>query len=107
QPPAAMEWLPDGDVITQRNSNYFCSISYGPQTNGSAAKIMAIIDPAPISVPTNNYLTTPREPGIIGLGALGYPTSGGLVSLVTNGSGFTAELHLTNGSLGTTEVYLN
>jgi hypothetical protein len=106
-PPTSFEWLPGVDVIVQRASNYYCSISYGPQTNGSASKIMAIIDPAFISVPANTYLTTPREPGIIGLGALGYPTSGALVSLITNATGFTAELHLTNGSFGTTEVYIN
>ena len=106
-PATAFEWLPDVALITHRNTNYFCSISYGPQTNGSAAKIMAIIDPPPVSVPTNTYLTTPREPGIIGLGAMGYPTSGGLVSLTTNASGFTAELRLTNGTAGTTEVYVS
>jgi hypothetical protein len=106
-PPTAFEWLPDVDVIAQRNSDYFFSISYGPQTNGSPSKIMAMIDPAPVSVPANTYLTTPREPGIIGLGSLGYPTSGGLVNLTTNANGFTAELHLTNGALGTTEVYIN
>ena len=106
-PPASFEWLPDVDIIVQRCSNYYCSISYGPQTNGSPSKIMAMIDPPYISVPTNVYFTTPREPGIIGLGAMGYPTSGGLVSLATNAIGFTAELHLINGSAGTTEVYIN
>ncbi len=106
-PPVSLEWLPDVDVIAQRGSNYYCSISYGPQTNGSPAKIMAMIDPPEVSVPGNVYLTTPRQPGIIGLGAMGYPTSGGLVSLVTNAGGFLAELRLTNGSLGTTEVYIN
>jgi len=106
-PLVSFEWLPDVDVIAQRGSNYYCSVSYGPQTNGSASKIMAIIDPPYVSVPGNTYMTTPREPGIIGLGAMGYPTSGGLVSLMSNASGFTAELHLTNGSLGTTEVYIN
>jgi len=106
-PPSSFEWLPDVAIIASRNTNYYCSICYGPQTNGSAAKIMAMIDPVFISVPTNTYLTTPREAGIIGLGGMGYPTSGGLVSLVTNATGFTAELHLTNGALGTTEVYIN
>jgi hypothetical protein len=106
-PPVSFEWLPDVDVIVQRNSNYYCSVSYGPDTNGYAAKIMAIIDPPCVSVPGSTYMTTPREPGIIGLGAMGYPTSGGLVSLVSNASGFTAELRLTNGALGTTEVYIN
>ncbi|HEX4123027.1 MAG TPA: discoidin domain-containing protein [Verrucomicrobiae bacterium] len=106
-PPVSFEWLPDVDIIVQRCSNYYCSISYGPQTNGSPSKIMAMIDPPFISVPSNVYFTTPREPGIIGLGSMGYPTSGGVVSLVTNAGGFTAELRLTNGSVGTTEVYMN
>jgi len=106
-PPASFAWLPDVAIIVQRNTNYYFSISYGPQTNGSPSKIMAIMNVPALSVPTNAYFATPRCPGILGLGALGSPTTAGLVSLATNASGFTAELTLTNGASGTTEVYLN
>jgi hypothetical protein len=111
-PPAAFEHLPDVGIITCRGSFGFVSICYGPQTNGSGARIMALIEP-PVSaggMPTNVYLTTPRLPGIIGLGALGTPTAARLVSLTLppgGTNGFQAELQLTNGGNGTTEVYVN
>jgi hypothetical protein len=44
---------------------------------------------------------------VLGLGALGNPTGARLVSLTTNGNTFTAELQLTNGTKGTTEVYVD
>src|SRR5262249_53098454 len=44
-------------------------------------------------------------PGLIGVGALGNPTGARLVSLTTNANGFQAELQITNGANGTTEVY--
>ena len=43
----------------------------------------------------------------MGLGILGTPTDARLVSLTTNSGGFEAELELTNGANGTTEVYVN
>lgn len=106
-PPAAFEWLSDVAILVHRNTNYYFSISYGPQTNGSSAKIMAIMNVPALAVPTNAYFATPRCPGILGLGALGSPTAATLVSLVTNLNGFTAELKLTHGANGTTEVYVN
>ena len=106
-PANAFEHLPDVGIIAQRGSFGFASICYGPQTNGSSPRIMAFIEPPALSVPTNAFVATPLQPGIIGLGALGNPTGGRLVSLATNDNGFQAELQLTNGLNGTTEVYVN
>jgi hypothetical protein len=103
----ALENLTDVAVLTCRGTNGFVSISYGPQTNGSAARIMAVIEPPAAGFPSNTIVTTPRLPGIIGLGAMGTPTGGRLVNIVTNGNGFRAELQLTNGANGTTEIYFN
>ncbi|MEI6076441.1 MAG: discoidin domain-containing protein [Verrucomicrobiota bacterium] len=104
-PAPALANLPDVAVLTCRGTNGFVSLSYGPQTNGASARIMAAIEPPAAGFPSNTIVTTPRLPGIIGLGALGSPTGGRLVALTTNGSGFSAELQLTNGINGTTEVY--
>jgi hypothetical protein len=86
-------------ILSQRGPAGFCSLSYGP-------KIMALVEAPASSVPTNAYITTPRQPGIIGLGALGNPTAAQLVNLTTNGGGFEAQLQLTHGSNGTTQVYV-
>jgi hypothetical protein len=106
-PGPAFKHLPDVGVITHRGTNGFVSISYGPQTNGSSPRIMAVIEaPVPAGgMPTNVFVATPLLPGVIGLGALGNPTGARLVSVSTNASAFDAELQLTNGALGTTEVY--
>jgi hypothetical protein len=106
-PSPAFEHLPDVGIVVQRGPVGFVGLCYGPQTNGSPARIMAIIEPPAPAVPTNTYVTTPRLPGIIGLGALGNPTGARLVSLISNANGFQAELRLTNGANGTTEVYVN
>ena len=106
-PTQALENLTDVAVLTCRGTNGFVSISYGPQTNGTSARIMAVIEPPAAGFPSNTIVTTPRLPGIIGLGAMGSPTGGRLVNLTTNGNGFNAELQLTNGVNGTTEVYFN
>ena len=106
-PTRALENLTDVAVLTCRGPNGFITISYGPQTNGSPARIMATIEPVCAGFPSNTIVTTPRLPGIIGLGAMGSPTGGRLVSLITNANGFIAELQLTNGANGTTEVYFN
>ena len=103
----SFEHLPNVGIIAQRGPFGFVSVCYGPQTNGSTARIMAVIEPPAVSVPTNAFLTTPRLPGIIGLGALGNPTAAQLISLVTNTHGFEAELQLQNGANGMTEVYVN
>ncbi len=103
----SLDNLTDVAVLSCRGSNGFVSISYGPQTNGSPARIMAVIEPQSAGFPSNTFVTTPRLPGIIGLGAMGAPTGGQLVNLTTNGNGFTAELRLTNGVNGITEVYFN
>jgi len=105
-PAPAFKSMPDTAIITARGTNGFVSISYGPQTNGSAARILATIEPLLGSFPADTFVTTPLLPGIIGLGAMGTPTGGRLVSLTTNvAGGFRAELQLTNGVNGTTEVY--
>jgi len=107
-PPApALENLTDVAVLTCRGANGFVSISYGPQTNGSGSRIMAVIEPPAAGFPSNTIVTTPRLPGIIGLSALGSPTGGRLVNLTINGAGFIAEFQLTNGVKGTTEIYFN
>jgi hypothetical protein len=99
--------MPTVGVIEQRGANGFFSICYGPQTHGGAAKIMAVIEAPTTSFPKDVYTVTPRVPGVLGLGALGTPTKGRLVSLVTNGNAFTAQLQLTHGTNGTTEVYVD
>jgi hypothetical protein len=91
--------FPDVRILVQRGPSGFVSLSYGP-------KIMALVEPPARSVPTNAFITTPRLPGIIGLGALGNPTSAQLVRLVTNGNDFEAELTVVNGANGTTDVYV-
>lgn len=107
-PTNCLQNLTDVAVITARGTNGFVSLSYGPQTNGSTARIMAVIEPLVTSFPANTIVSTPRLPGIIGLGAMGSPTGGRLVRLTTNSAGgFFAELQLTNGTSGTTEVYFN
>jgi len=99
-PGAAFEHLSTVNIIAQRGPFGFASLSYGPN-------IMALIEPPALSVPTNAYITTPRLPGILGLGVLGNPTGARLVSLTTNSGGFEAQLELTNGTNGTTQVYVN
>ena len=99
-PGPTFEYLSDVKIIAQRGPSGFASLSYGP-------RIMAVIEPPAVSVPTNVYVTTPRQPGLIGLGALGNPTAAQLVNLTTNADGFQAELQLTNGANGTTEVYMS
>ena len=106
-PGAAFEHLPDVGVIAQRGPFGTVGICYGPQTNGNPPRIMAFIEPRAAAVPGDPFVTTPRLPGIIGLGALGNPTAARLVSLATNPDGFQAELQLINGDHGTTEVYFD
>jgi hypothetical protein len=104
-PPPIFKHLPDVGVMVHRSAYAFTSLSYGPRTNGSGARIMAMIEPAVGSFPSNVFLASPLLPGGIGMGALGNPTGARLVSLITNATGFQAELQLTNGANGTTEVY--
>ena len=66
-----------------------------------------MIEAAPISVPTNAYVTTPALPGVFGVGPLGNPTAASLVSFATNAVGFTAELLVQNGANGSTRVYVS
>lgn len=107
-PAPGFKHFPDVDIIMQRSPYGFTSISYGPQTNGSSPRIMAMVEaPSPASFPTNVFVASPLEPGVIGFGALGSPTAARLVSLATNSNGFQAELQVTNGSKGTTEVYFD
>lgn len=91
----------DVGLIEQRGAAGYFSLSfYGSQ-------VMGIIAPPAISIPSNCFLVTPKLPGVIGLGALGNPTGAKLVSFATNVvGGFDAELQVTNGLQGTTEVYV-
>jgi hypothetical protein len=98
--------MPDVGIIEQHGANGYCSVSYGPQTAGSAPHVMAVIEAPTKQFSNSVYTVTPRCPGVMGLGAMGTPTAGRLVSLTTNGNTFQAELQLTNGANGTTEVYI-
>jgi hypothetical protein len=100
-PPPVLVHYPDVKLIIQRGESGFLSLSYG-------AKIMALIEPAAQSIPTNVFVTTPRVPSILGLGALGNPTAAQLVNFATNANatGFDAELLLQHGSSGATAVYV-
>ena len=89
----------DVQVIHQRSVFGTFSISY----NG--ARTMANVEPAALSVPTNAFISSPRLPGILGLGALGDPASATVISYTTNMDGFNAEIKITS-SLGTTEEYI-
>jgi hypothetical protein len=89
----------DVQVIHQRSAFATFSISF----NG--ARVMANVEPVALSVPTNAFISSPRLPGILGLGALGDPSSATVVSYATNATGFNAELKITS-SLGTTEEYV-
>lgn len=90
----------DVKVIHQRSAFGTFSISY------NNSRIMAMIEPAALSTPTNAFISSPKLPGILGLGALGNPTAAQLINFSANAAGFAAEIKLTHGSLGTTEVYL-
>jgi hypothetical protein len=106
-PRPALLHMPDVGVIEQRGANGYFSICYGPQTNGGKTRINAMLEAPTTCFPNDVYTVTPRVPGVIGLGALGNPTAARLVNLTTNGNTFTAELQLTNGNNGTTEVYVD
>jgi hypothetical protein len=90
----------DVQVIQQRSQFGTFSISW----NG--ARVMANVEPVAFSVPTNAFISSPRLPGVIGLGALGNPTGATVVSYTTNATGFSTEIKITS-SLGTTEEYIN
>jgi len=106
-PPPVFKHLPDVDIIVHRSAYGFTSLCYGPQTNGGSARIMAMIEAPVASFPSNVFVASPILPGVIGMGALGNPTGARLVSLTTNANGFQAELQVTNGVNGSTEVYFN
>lgn len=89
----------DVQVIHQRSASGTFSISY----NG--ARVLANVEPVALSVPTNGFVTSPRLPGILGLGALGDPASASVVSFTTNADGFSTEMKITS-ALGTTEEYI-
>jgi len=89
----------DVQVVHQRSAFGNFSVSF------DNSRIMAMVEPSALSVPTNAFISSPRLPGILGLGALGNPTSALLVSLSTNANGFDCELKLTS-SRGNTEEYI-
>ncbi|MDE3067527.1 MAG: hypothetical protein KGJ60_08245 [Verrucomicrobiota bacterium] len=96
-----LAYFPDVDIIAQRSASGFFGISFGP-------RVMAILEPSVPAggFPSNLFLTTPRSPGMIGLGALGTPTGAQLVKFATNAAGFDAQFTLQNGTNGSTEVYV-
>ena len=98
-PAGTLMYNTDVQVIHQRSAFGTVSVSF----NGS--RTAAVIEPAALSVPTNAFIASPRVPGILGLGALGNPTSASVISFVTNADGFTAEIKIIS-SLGTTETYI-
>lgn len=89
----------DVQVIHQRSAFGNFSVSF------DNSRIMAMVEPSALSVPTNAFISSPRLPGILGLGALGNPTAATLISLSSNADGYDAEIKLTS-SLGTTEEYI-
>ena len=89
----------DVQVIHQRSPFGNFSVSF------DSSRIMAMVEPSALSVPTNAFISSPRLPGILGLGALGNPTAATLVGLSTNANGFDCELKLTS-SRGITEEYI-
>jgi hypothetical protein len=89
----------DVQVIHQRSAFGNFSVSF------DNSRIMAMVEPSALSVPTNAFISSPRLPGILGLGALGNPTAATLISLSTNANGYDCELKLTS-SLGSTEEYI-
>ena len=97
-PTNALMYNTDVQVIHQRSPFGTFSFSYG-------SRIMANVEPAALSVPTNAFVSSPRLPGILGLGALGNPTSATLISYATNAGGFEAEIKITS-SLGSTEEFI-
>ena len=106
-PGPALLHMPDVGVIEQRGANGFFSICYGPQTNGGPPRIAAVIEAPTTRFPNDVYTVTPLVPGVLGLGAMGRPTKARLVDFVTNGNTFTAELELTHGTNGMTDVYVD
>lgn len=88
--------LPDVRVIHLRSDRGSFSISHKP------GRVMAVIEPAARSIPEEAFLTTPRLPGILGLGQLGPPTDAALRELQRFPGGFQATLALTNGTAGWT-----
>jgi hypothetical protein len=99
-PPPVVAHFSDVKIIGHRSDFGFVSLSYG-------SRVMATIEAAAptASFPTNAYVSTPLLPGVIGLGALGNPTSAQLVGFSTNADGFDAELQLQHGLNGVTTVY--
>jgi hypothetical protein len=89
---------PDIKLICQRSQAGFVSVSYGP-------KIMGLIEPPAMSFPTDVYVTTPRLPGLIGIGALGKPRHAQLLHCATNAAGFEVHLALDCGARGTNYIF--
>ncbi|HET7625409.1 MAG TPA: discoidin domain-containing protein [Verrucomicrobiae bacterium] len=98
-PAPVVAQFPDVNIIVQRSSNGFVSLSYG-------SRVMAMIEAPTRSGMTNDFVATPLLPGVIGMGALGNPGSAQLISFSTNASGFDAQLQIQNGARGNTDVYM-
>ncbi len=98
-PGTAVVYFPDVKIIAHRSPAGFFGLSFG-------RRIMGFLEPAvpPDGFPTNVFLTSPRLPAMLGLGALGAPTAAELLSFSTNASGFDAQLKLEHDTNGTTDV---
>ena len=98
-PTNTLTYNTDVQVIHQRSAFGTFSLNY------DGARVMAMVEPAAFSPPTNAFIASPRIPGIIGLGALGNPTGASVVNFATNANGFSAEIRVSN-PLGITEDYI-
>jgi len=88
--------LPDVQVLHLRSARGSFSVSYKPD------RVMAVVEPAARSVPEDAFVSTPRRPGILGLGTWGPPTGATLLGLEMSSNHFDALLALTNGAAGWT-----
>ena len=104
---AAFIHMPDVGIIEQRGANGFFSISYGSQFETQTRRIMAIIEAPTTSFPNDVYTVTPGSRASSGRGRWGIRPGARFLRLATNGNTFTAELQLTHGRNGTTDVYVD
>ncbi len=99
-PDEAVVHFPSVKVLAHRSESGFVSVYY------ASTRPMGWIEPASFGFPTNVFLTTPYLGGIFGHGPLGKATGISLVNVITNPSGFYAELLVQNGTNGQTKVYI-
>ncbi|MCS7091376.1 MAG: hypothetical protein RMN51_02205 [Verrucomicrobiota bacterium] len=97
EPPGpAFLHLPEVHVLHQRSGRGSFSLSY------KSGRVMAVVEAKARRIPDQAFLTTPRLPGLIGLGGLGPPTEARLLSLTNFPEGLEATFAFTNGNTGWT-----